>query len=58
MHTVHIGTGTAYAYRTHTVNMRLVAGNMVSHFKTEKPDFGFLGPFEKKGQKWQKSEKK
>jgi hypothetical protein len=27
MHTVHIGTGTAYAYRTHTVHIRLVAGN-------------------------------
>jgi hypothetical protein len=28
--------------------------NMVSLFKTEKTDFGYLGPFENEAQKWQK----
>jgi hypothetical protein len=27
---------------------------MVSHFKTLKNDFGYLGPFENEAQKWQK----
>jgi hypothetical protein len=31
---------------------------MVSHFKTKKTDFGYLGSFENKAQKWQKSKKK
>jgi hypothetical protein len=30
---------------------------MVAHFKTEKTDFEYLGPFENEAQKWQKSKK-
>jgi hypothetical protein len=32
----------------------LLRTNMVSHFKTGKTDFGYLGPFENEAQKWQK----
>jgi hypothetical protein len=43
MHTVHIGTDTAYAYRTHTVHIRLVAGKrivtMLTNFRTKQKQF-------------------
>jgi hypothetical protein len=32
----------------------LLRKNMASHFKTEKTDFGYLGPIENEAQKWQK----
>jgi hypothetical protein len=31
---------------------------MVSHFKTQKADFGYLGLIENEAQKWQKSKNK
>jgi hypothetical protein len=36
----------------------LLRTNKVSHFKTEKTDFGYLGPFENEAQKWQKLKEK